>query len=270
MSQNITVASWNIRDQLWNDAIRQDMTSLSADVIVVPEAYPESKYDSAELRTVFDEIEATTRYEVHHVLYGDADNRVDRHGLVMLVRKSLEARVYVLNIGRNVLIARVGDLYIVGVHFDDRKEATREQQLSQLLHATARWSHVVIAGDFNATHPRTGLGRFLSFWPVSWLINKLPKSEPGHPQSKAARLGSLASRLRGMTTSRLMNNLYYSGFSDVDVKKQKTKLTELPFGNIALAQLDHIVVRGMRATAFRRPRLSGSDHLLIWAMLEVN
>lgn len=265
MTHSVTVASWNIRDQLCTSSIRQKVLALDADIIVLPEAYPEAMRHSVELKAAFDEI--VTSYDIHDVLYGDNDGRSDRHGLIMLTRKSLDATVEVLNIGRSALVAYVDGLRVVGVHFDDRKEATRIMQLLRGLRAVGLQPGIVIAGDFNATHPGTFLGRVLGMF--SWLIARLPEGEPGQPNSALARVGSLAARLLSMTHSRVMVVLRRHGFHDADRRRQKTKLTELTLGlNVPLAQLDHIVVRGVEATRFERLTTRGSDHLPIRATIK--
>lgn len=270
MTHSVTVASWNIHDQLSTASVRRKVLALDADIIVLPEAYAEDARGSQELKAAFHDIEATTDYEVHYVLYDDADDRTDRHGFVVLTKLQLEATVELLNIGRNVFVVRVDDLRVVCVHFDDREPATRDYQACELLQAAEFWEHVVIIGDFNVTHHSTLLGRFLSSRPVSWVIDRLPKGQPGTKQSAVARLGSLAERLRGMTTSYLMSDfaLRPDGlFYDADVKERKTKLVSSRI-HIAMAQLDHVLYRGAYVKKFQRHKVYGSDHLPIEALIE--
>lgn len=243
--QVLTVAGWNVRDGLSEQAamplVVERIVALEADIVVLPEAYSEAARtgDAQKAETLHQAATALggEGYTMHRVLYADADGRKDRHGFALLTRLT-EAKnpvsVFTLE-NRKVLGQTFGDLAltVVGVHLDDRSEATRLVQASDLLQQLDPAQYNIILGDFNGMHRADPRARALRA--ARPLALALPSVDPGETAPylpKLHRAGSLASRLTDMANGSLMDQFAQSGYEDVSRDYQPTK---------GPVQLDHIV-----------------------------
>ncbi|CAN5356736.1 hypothetical protein BH09PAT4_BH09PAT4_04360 [soil metagenome] len=244
MSESLKVASWNVRDGLSTPvvmpAVVERIKGLEADIVVLPEAFNEGAKTGDEfLAEVLDQASDQLRgagYAMHRVRYDDTDGRKDRHGFALLTRVPEAGDVKVFDLGgRNALGQYVGDLAltVVGLHLDDRAEATRITQTARLLDQLDFDAKNLALGDFNAMHrkdPKAVALRLAK--PVARLLPSVDPGETAPNLAKLRRAGSLSSRLTDMATGSTMGYLWANGYEDVDTQFQPTK---------SFVQLDHIM-----------------------------
>lgn len=144
---------------------------------------------------------------------------------------------------------------MIGVHLDDRKETTRVEQTQALLAQIDPNKPTVIMGDMNSMHRDDP--RAIALRMATPVVELLPQGEPGKPQSKIARVGSLATRLTGMAEGGPIAVLEEAGYRDADAKRQATK---------SFVQLDHIMVPEWMVTEdfVVQPMKGLSDHSAVF------
>jgi endonuclease/exonuclease/phosphatase family metal-dependent hydrolase len=210
-------------------------------------------------------------YATYFALSDDVDGRKDQHYLALLIRRRLDHQVKPIYLGtRNALTVTVGSLLVVLVHFDDRLEATRRVQARQLqycindLRNQGFVTNEVVMGDFNATYP-TPLGRVVNAAAQCWEWLGLPSHEPDDPdRTWLGRRGGLLTRLGGMMTSEALQTFEDMDFTDADSRSQATMPSAFP-----IAQLDHVLVRGVKVYSFELNEFADSDHLALDVVVEV-
>lgn len=256
----------NACDALGDSAFCEELLASGADVVFVSEAFAEDASE-AEVESVRSNLQG---YDVAFALYEDEDGRKDRHVMAMLVRRELVGRIRMEKMwlgSRYSIMATVDDTYkVMGVHLDDRSWDGRNEQVRFLL-AHIDGSPAVVFGDLNETWPGTWLGRLLQMAIIQRLIGRLPVGQPGTNQSRLARFGSLLSRLAMQVAGRVIDTMCESGFEEVDASRRPTMYLHKRV-RIPVVQLDHIMVRRLRATNFRRVRLQRTDHIGVMADID--
>ena len=222
-------------------------------------------------------------YQVVYGTYDDADQRKDRQGLAMLVRRDLvvpskSPRLMRVD-GRTMAECWVVDpvngqeVHFVGVHLNDRSEALRQAEVDDLLATVVQLEEpTIIAGDFNSLYKEHARGLVVR---TARSVNRLvklklfPAPEPvvtTHPKKNLGRVGSLSKRLSEMASGQTMERLRAAGFTDADPKHRPTHPAARPF-----VQLDHILVSSrLRVQRFEILPRSTSDHLGIVAEITLD
>lgn len=249
----LSLMSWNCKDNV--AVLKEQVIKRRYDVVFLAEAHSEERSESSNVQEAVSSFEGAG-YAVYREPYDDVDGRVDRHYMMMLVRKDINHKVETLWLeSRNAIKVDLSDkdLSVVGVHLDDRSEASRFSQAASLLSQID--TEVVVVGDFNAAPRGNRLGYLLKF--ASPLVSVMPVGEPGRVQSKIARLGSLLTRLTLMANSQVLEQFYEQGFFQSDTKELPTML----FGGRAVVKLDHALARTYRKVLSYPLKVKGSDHL---------
>ena len=265
---SIEIATWNLRDGFSDpnrmDGIVQTLIDAHPTVAILPEAYREGHESHLPAIT---ELFSQAGYTAIHGLYNDHDGRLDRHGIMGVVKtESLRGDPQIIKtLGRSALHIPIKDsdsgatMDVYGVHLDDRREETRQAYASGLLKLMRRSSAdiSVAGGDFNAMHRKSWRSRILrALRPIA---KRLPTIEPrpDFKYPKLKRLGSLVSRLTGMANGGTMQKFTTAGFRDTHPNQPAT---------IGSFNLDHIVFKG-NVTAVGNPvqKTNKSDHRLLTA-----
>lgn len=270
---SVKVATWNVRNGLGDHAeykyAIENIKSLDADVVVLPEAYAEDdEYSDTmeESKFLLEQI----GYTVLAARYKDADGRLDTHGLIVASRLEIEssAKVRMLpRIGYRIKVEDPGTktpLMIYGAHFDDRKESTRLGQAHRIIEAhngkrymddqSGEASPMVLAGDLNSVYPKSPLALALRASRV--VTTFLPKVNPGENAPNLRRLRRVASlgyRAGGMAAGHTISYLTKeAGLIDADPNRTPTK---------GFMQLDHILhTPNLGSGAFKVHGRATSDH----------
>lgn len=258
----VEVMAWNVLDAFSDPGRARGVLEVvqadRPDVAVFSEAWRESEDHLVDglLGDLSD-----IGYTAVHGLYDDNDGRLDRHGILGIVRNELVAdqKPQLISLGsRNAAHipfideASGAEIDFFGAHLDDRSEKRRLAQASQLVARAGLSERAVIGGDFNAMYRNDRLAKVLR--PLGSIAQRLPTVDPrpDFKPPKLQRFGSLASRLTAMATGTTMQQFEAAGFEDADPERQPTKG---PFA------LDHIVVRGLEVTEQRtHPKSPLSDH----------
>lgn len=168
---------------------------------------------------------------------------------------------------RNALrLGQPGELTILGYHALDRMPGGSRHAHGAVRTAQARKAidligdgPALVVGDLNDMHRRNTAARLIR--PFGGITGMLPYGEPGKPQSKLERVGSLSQRLWAMAGGESLDVYGEEGFHDADPGHQPT----MELGPIAV-QLDHILARGCGTSDFRViPPGDLSDHSMITA-----
>jgi endonuclease/exonuclease/phosphatase family metal-dependent hydrolase len=261
--------AWNLRDGLGDperrDGIVRTVLENPPTVAIFPEAFREG---TANNTADFIDPLIKAGYTALRTPYHDDDGRKDRHDLLGIVRtERLAADPSVVRlVGRNALRIPLKDdktgktINFIGVHLDDRKEETRQAQVTELLRTE---DTDIIAGDFNSMHGRDLRPSMLRLArPIAKL---LPATDPNPDikPKKLERIGSLAERVTGMANGGVMRTVIEAGFEDADPSHPGTKG---PFN------LDHIMYRDRLFVSQKYDIDTGklSDHRIVMARLALN
>lgn len=253
-----TVLCWNCEDK--GAQLVGRMARLRPDVIVLPEA---CKPNDLVSRHQLERGLAAVGYDVTAIDYNDTDRRADDHVLVVGVRQESHIAVEAISLDtrRAAKLTWPDGLVVFGIHLDDRQERRRSGQFERLMQHVQRYDRAVIVGDLNAAPSGTGLSKVVAPAAHLWRRFHRPIGEPGLPQSRQARVGSLLIRLDEMLRSTVLSSARHHGFCDADRKARPTK--RFPGWPWPVVQLDHALVRGLSALSYPLNE-KGSDHLPIW------
>jgi endonuclease/exonuclease/phosphatase family metal-dependent hydrolase len=252
------------------------MKQLQPDVAVFPEAY-----DASQPALVGDTVQQfeTMGYHVLHGDYDDADERKVRQGLIAVARRELvsaDTPGRLVRIGGRTMAefwltdpATQHRVHVWGLHLNDRSEALRQAELTDLLQRVQPDGPTIIAGDFNALYRRDAHGLVIT---MARCINKLvklhmfPVSDPVnalHPKKGLGRVGSLSQRLSDMASGETMSRLSAAGFTDADLRHRPTHPAKKP-----IVQLDHIMISShCNVQTFDLLPKNSSDHLGLLATI---
>jgi endonuclease/exonuclease/phosphatase family metal-dependent hydrolase len=282
--QELKIASWNTEDGLSKahkfEAVVERIKSIDADVVSLAEAFSETALRDCSSKEANCLVAARTMlavagYGSYFGLYHDTDGRKDRHGFMMLSRTEHADDEWLDFdlISRQACGLYVGalSLTVAGVHFDDRREIRRVEQVGSLLQQLYGDEPNVIMGDLNTMH--RGDSRAAALRMVGPITRRLPSTDPGEPKPDgkvsriAHRAGSLSSRLSGMASGYAMDVLTNVGYRDADPDHRPT---------MKFVQLDHIMTNFTRVptdlsvTDFKIHTEAGgeSDHRPISATVE--
>ena len=270
----IRVASWNVEGRLSNiepakrgksNDIISAIESLDADILVLLEAHSENS--SQELKSLNKLKELG--YYIYEAPYDDdlktRSAYTDQLSMLLLSKNKI-ANIKVVKLGnlRNCIVATTEDGYrIIGIHFDDRTEATRIRQSNDLSKLVNKSNMpTVVMGDFNAMHGE-------DIWPSKFLRSKLIL------QLSQIVLPALSVRAVDMARGEALNNLELkTGLVDADTKHRPTVTPQsrgfewLP--NIRLMQIDHIFLsKSIKVDNFSIEKDHGSDHRAISATISI-
>lgn len=258
---DVKIAAWNVRDKANSLPIQAGIVGMSADIVFLAEAVREGE-EFIPLPIV------SHQYQSIQIPYNDADDRPDRHEMVLLVRHRLtDFMIDMIHIGhrRPATIIRFRGLSFVGVHLDDRQETTRKEQARSLLGELSDDPTAVVFGMLNSSAEGNLLYPMLHPAALAWKSMHLPIGVPQTPQSKLARAGSLLTRLDAMSSGETHRLFVEAGFIDADHRHQKT----MKLGPVPAVQLAHVLMRNVSATQFNRPRLTGSNNFPVTAWFVV-
>jgi endonuclease/exonuclease/phosphatase family metal-dependent hydrolase len=234
--------------------IFEEFEEIQPDIAVFPEAYKEGEERYLDdVKAIFDQ----QGYVAVQQLYNDADNRQDRHGLIIAARHEL-ALAYEpvrLAMSRSALQLLTYDpeteaqIDFYGVHFKDRPAPVRYEEAASLLEYVDPDRAAVVAGDFN-NMKRSGRATVLRA--MGHVAGKFPQHEPGTPKPAKmmsrdgfryvpARLASLFSRLGEMARGDVIDAMMESGFYDDDQDHSPTMSNKFP-----VAKIDLVVARKLR------------------------
>lgn len=262
------IVAWNIKDGFDGPdalAIAEKIISQEPDVVFLSEASKQTGGKPAEVINLLREAVGP----IAEVDYGDKDARRDTHSFIGIACKEYGIPVVRQMAGRRGLLYSAGGVSILGYHGLDRKyrgtrndhEIQRVIQAEDALDVLAGAAPAIIAGDLNTMHGSDPNAQLLRA--AGWLSDLLPAGEPGEPQSKIARVGSLAQRLSAMAFGDSLSVLENAGFVDADPHHAGTKAM---VGNFLNVQLDHILTRGVTTTGFEVVPADGlSDHDMVTA-----
>lgn len=264
---SVAITSWNVQELTGQPermpGVMSEIQGLDTDVIVLQEAFTEETptSDVLALRT---NLQGMGYVSTIDVLYDDDDGRLDRHGMIMASR--VEASLSQVRLaGRNAIKACLQDeesrhpITVVGAHFDDRHEQTRQEQAFAAVVLLASAERACIVGDLNALHEESKQARVLRS--ISSMVRHLPYTNPypGQPMS-LQRVGSIAQRLCGMADGGTIQILRDGGYRDADKNRQATWR--------GVAQIDHIMHNNkLVATSFELGAAGLSDHRPVTARL---
>lgn len=253
--------------------------SLTPDVLVYPEAYnvDQDRY----VDDVHYELDKMGYY-VAIAPYTDEDRRLDQRGMIAATRKEItpdKGLPTVVRIaGRNMVEATVELedsaklVSVYGVHLDDRSEARRVDQASQLLGLLAPVTrHAILVGDFNSIPNGEAKSiKFLAANAISKLVQYgvVPATEPESvdPANTIGRLGSKGKRLHEMASGATIDMFLENNMQLADRDCAPTFPASKPF-----AALDHIVMsERLYASNFQTLRgVESADHLAISATVDL-
>lgn len=252
------------------------MRHINPDAAVLTEAYQAGT--EAALQKPIKQIESLGYY-VFHGPYDEQDDRRDRHGLLLAIRKQLvaEKKPCLTRIGKHNIIEswlqykKNQPIHLLGMHLDDRNESRRQTELDDLLELIdINNIPTILTGDMNSAHRADAKGK--PFTKARWIhllvVLKLwPKTDPtGQPMpNNASRKGSVFYRLHEMASGKTIKRMVDAGFTDADSKHRPTYSADSPY-----AQLDHTLVsKHFKVKSFEVPYEGSSDHRGIVTELEI-
>ena len=267
VEQSGKIAAWNIKDGFDGPQalkIAEAIVAQGPDIVLLSEASKKTGGKSAEVLHLLQEAIGP----VHEVDYVDMDPRRDTHSFMGIAREGYGTPETIRLGGRQGLRYQLGNLSIVGYHGLDRKYhgSRDDHEVQRVIQAidvvrTLPTEAAIVAGDLNAMHAADTNAQLLR--EVGRFSDVLPAGEPGEPQSKIARLGSLTQRLSAMASGESLQVYEDAGFVDADAQHRGTKAMVGKFVNV---QLDHVLVRGVAVTDFAVVQAEGlSDHSMITA-----
>jgi len=275
----IRVAAWNLEGRLTTylrgnrgqpHHILQEIGNINPDVAIFSEAYVNTPDD------MVNETLHEWGYEWHDTPYHDIDRDAAEVGMfgephMRVVSKLpiINAQVHRFGNVRNMITFEVQDpeteqtVLLLGTHLDDRTEASRLQQIDEIIeYLDAKTQPIIMLGDFNAMWPK---GRALVFRSklAHALARRIPKSLF---RSAAVRLAEMA---QGSTMMRLHSE---AKLVDVDHFCRSTstpKLRDVSYlPAIPLIHIDHILISPtLKAHDYRVEKDGGSDHRAISATI---
>ncbi len=267
VEQSGKIAAWNIKDGFDGPRaleIAETIVAQEPDVVFLSEASRKVGGKSTEVLNLLQEAIGP----LHEVAYADTDPRSDTHSFIGVARERYGMPETLRVGGRQALRYQLGRLSVVGYHGLDRKYhgAREDHEVQRVIQAidvvrVLAANAAIVAGDLNAMHASDTTAQLL--YRMGRISDVLPAGEPGEPQSKIARLGSLAQRLSGMASGESLHVYEDAGFADADPRHLGTKAMMGRFINV---QLDHILTRDVAVTDFVVIPAEGlSDHDMITA-----
>lgn len=277
----IKIVSWNIEGRLTRftktgrgspEHIISGIRELDGDVVFLAEA---SDGDDIEPE-ITDQIK-TLGYEIYTVNYDNSGARKwaaeAAPNMKLLTRLAIKNfRQIRLGDIRNALVADIEDpasgqtVRIFGIHLDDRSEASRLRQLSDLLPVIRKSSApTIVMGDFNAMYKDSLPARILRSRFMAYIVRHWP-----HPLTKDG-----GQRVIDMATGTTLRTLEKAtDLREADPRRSPTSTPKLRsqewMPSIRLVQIDHIFVSpGVTITNFRVGRDGGSDHRAISVLLKM-
>ncbi len=267
VEQSGKIAAWNIMDGFDGPEalkIAEAIVAQGPDIVLLSEASKEVGGKSTEVLGLLQEAIGP----VYEVAYDDKDSRSDIHSFMGIAREQYGTPETLRIGGRQGLHYQLGKLSIVGYHGIDRKYhgAREDHEVQRVIQAICvlralPTTAAIVAGDLNAMHASDTSAQLLH--KMGRLSDILPTGEPGEPQSKIARLGSLAQRLSAMASGESLQVYEDAGFVDADARHLGTKAI---MGGFLSTQLDHILTRGVAMTDFAViPARGLTDHDMVTA-----
>jgi endonuclease/exonuclease/phosphatase family metal-dependent hydrolase len=269
----IKIASWNIA-KAFNDkraaTIEKGIDRLDADIIVLSEAFftdhntpPGFVEDRVKaMQEMADRLGydyfSCTPYNGHDY----PDNQPVDYDLYLVALsrfpvafqvKRLDARDSLFITYRDDQWAQ--DITIVGTHFDDLSETSRQAMAAAALKLLDLSKPTVIMGDMNSMHGNTWQALLVESRPGRWALRHMPTDFTK----------SLGERLYGMAAGTTQKMLSNSGLEDADPKRRSTFIYKF----ILFAQLDHILTANLNVLSFDNHWLGGSDHKAISAEISL-
>ena len=287
----VEIGVWNVAGALGDNEREEQalekIKRLDADVVILPEA---CKAGLALDTALMVQTQLGSEYVVAHVEYEDKDDRLSSSAMLLLNRLPADSLTTAVRIGsRNAIYARVIDpgngivLRGLGVHFDDRSEATRLLQAREafyVLRDSEAIDDIVVEarnhiGDRQEFDGPQFIAGVLNSMPRRLVRARLGRSALRLPAvyptfvrpeiSRFDRAANIASRLGGMSSGRTLQYLESVGFMGADPSHSPTWPARWP-----LAQLDHIMVAGDARVSMStiHDDTGLSDHRAITATIE--
>jgi endonuclease/exonuclease/phosphatase family metal-dependent hydrolase len=276
---SLKIASWNVEGRLSAEngsprrgaaQIVESIRALDADVLVLLEAYSEVSLEALPAATEL----ADMGYQLRSVPYGeDFTERLDayapRLSLLLLSRLAIrECEAIPLGTDRTGIVATVEYapdqvLRIIGVHLDDREEATRVVQVQDLVKTVCRSPlPTVVMGDFNAMHGD-------DVWPSKFLQTRVVRALAHIVLPQISRRA--VEMARGDTLHLLESA---TDLADADGRHQPTTTPKMRgrewMPSIRLMQIDHIFkTSNVTVEEFAVASDGGADHRAISAYVSL-
>lgn len=272
----VELASWNANKALTTtDGAREtDRASqlfealkklTAADGIFVSEAFVTSALSATDMQPNVEgsisEFALTEGYQTLHTGYQDttagrqgAPEDYDHHACVLYRADSVHDVDKIRLANRNGFKFGITDSYgdkiadVLAAHFEDRSEALRLAMADAAVKYLAGSRAGIIMGDINSMHTDARHARLIRS------SERLLKFLPG------SRLSHIAQRLVQMAGGDTVTFLEDAGFIDVDIERTPTWR--------GIAQLDHIMARGIQLHDFKLTNLGLSDHSAISAKID--
>jgi len=275
----IKIASWNVEGRLSNTRsksrgsslqIIKNIIAINADIFVLLEAHTEASLNTLKSCRQLTEM----GYDLYNVPYeDDAPSRSDTYASqlsMMLLSRHQIKQFNIIRLGnlRNAFAATVEldsskPFVVIGVHLDDRSEAMRLKQISDVSKVVNESKlPTIVMGDFNATHGE-------DLWPSKILRTKLAKL------LAHIILPSISLRAIEMACGETLNKLETNtNLVDADTSHRPTttpKMRNLEWlPSIPLIQIDHIFVpKNVKVESFNTSKDGGADHRAIIANLPI-
>ena len=277
----LKIASWNTEGRLGDEdpksrsipsTILKSIEKLNADVLVLLEAHDKTSLDDLKIKKDLENL----GYTIYNVPYEDdmasRPDAIQNRSSLMLLSKLPVKKFEIIRLAntRNALITNIYDdktdkiIRFIGIHLDDRSEATRLKQVSDLIKIikTSKLPTVMM-GDFNAMHGQ-------DLWPAKFLRNKLIKKMlslfPSNLGQKAIEMAS------GKALDLLESE---TDLIDIDPRHQPTTTPKMRgrewLPSIRLIQIDHIFVSpNIKTSNFTITPDGGADHRAIIADIDIN
>jgi endonuclease/exonuclease/phosphatase family metal-dependent hydrolase len=277
----LKITSWNIEGRLSevglkrrgsSDQIIASIKKLDADVVVLLEAHSEASLDNLESSQQLIEM----GYYLYNAPYQDdtpmrTDTNASLLSLMLLSKLPVdEFKIIRLADLRNALVAILHDpktdkqFRVIGVHLDDRAEATRLQQINDLSKIINQSNlPTIVVGDFNAMHGK-------DLWPAKLLGSKSAQLLANFI------LPSITLRAIEMTRGETLNLLQSStSLRDADPHHRPTTTPKMRglewLPSVRLIQIDHIFISTkIEVKKFQIASDGGADHRAISATLIIN
>jgi len=281
----IKIASWNIEGRLAPYAsigrgspshILESIEELNADILLLVEAYGTDQEKDIPIGPEIDKKLQDLGYTIKDVDYDEGgDIRIDpaeyKPRFRLLYRNSVKG-ITVIRLAklRNALVVTCIDeatntaFRFIGIHLDDRSEALRQNQLTDLI-PIINSSRVptIMMGDYNAMHGTTLRAHIIKLRLIKTLLTHVPIHK--HIRYVFKRTIEMAN---GSTLGSIESE---TGLYDVDKKKRPTATMKMRphewMPSIRLIDIDHMFIsEDVIVNSFVISKFDGgSDHRIISA-----
>jgi endonuclease/exonuclease/phosphatase family metal-dependent hydrolase len=264
----VEVFAWNVADGFSDQERSANILKVVQQQQPTAAVFSEAWHES-EAHLLDDVLEAFEGlgYAVTPILYEDAEERDDRHGILGIVRtEAVDKPSRSIRLAsRSAIHLSMADpesddpIDLFGVHLNDRNESSRLEQAHALLEIIGDSSPAVVGGDFNAMHRRGVWPQVLAV--TAPLLHPIPEINYA-PDYTPPKVHHILDGLRRASEMACGSTL--QAFADVDFRDAhpQHRPTMLMFN------VDHILARGLQVIDRQiHAKTPDSDHQAISAVL---